>query len=75
MNMGLMIRLQIRVKGLSVYKPIIEAKVRVVGLGSGTTIRDHTLDFNLEIAMKDIRPADVELLSRELNLRETTPQH
>lgn len=59
-----------RVIGLQTYN---RAKVRVVGLGSGTMIRDHTLDFNLEIAMKDIRPADVELLSRELNLRETTP--
>ncbi len=49
------------------------AKVRVVGLGRGTTIREHTPDFNLEIAMHDIRPEDVELLSRELNLRETTP--
>jgi hypothetical protein len=30
-------------------------------------------DFNLEIAMKDISTGDVELLSRTLNLRETTP--
>ena len=30
-------------------------------------------DFNLEIAMQDILPADVEMLTRELNLRETTP--
>jgi len=49
------------------------AKVRVVGLGRGATIREHTPDFNLEIAMSDIHPEDVELLSRELNLRETTP--
>jgi hypothetical protein len=47
--------------------------VRVVGLGAGTTIRNNTPDFNLEVAMADITPADVELLTRELNLKETTP--
>ena len=30
-------------------------------------------DFQLEIAMSDITPADIEMLTRELNLRETTP--
>jgi DNA helicase HerA-like ATPase len=30
-------------------------------------------DFNLEIAASDIMPADIELLMRELNLKETTP--
>jgi hypothetical protein len=59
-----------RVIGL---KTKFSSKVRVVGLGQGALIRSQTPDFNLEIAMKDIRPADVELLSRELNLRETTP--
>jgi DNA helicase HerA-like ATPase len=49
------------------------ARVRVVGLGKGAQIRGQTPDFNLEIAMKDIRPEDIELLTRELNLRETTP--
>ncbi len=48
-------------------------KVRVVGLGSGALIRGQPPDFNLEIAMGDIQPQDIELLSRELNLRETTP--
>ncbi len=48
-------------------------RVRVVGLGSGTTIRDRSPDFNLELAEKDIRPEDIEMLTRELNLRETTP--
>jgi hypothetical protein len=48
-------------------------KVRVVGVGAGAQIRGQIPDFNLEIAMKAIQPADVELLSRELNLRETTP--
>jgi hypothetical protein len=58
-----------RVIGL---KTKFSARVRVVGLGSGALIRGQTPDFNLEIAMRDIRPVDVELLARELNLRETT---
>ena len=49
------------------------AKVRVVGLGPGAQIRHQTPDYNLEIAMSDITPADVMLLARELNLRDTTP--
>jgi DNA helicase HerA-like ATPase len=49
------------------------AKIRVVGLGSGAIIQGQTPDFNLEIATKDIQPEDIELLTRELNLRETTP--
>ena len=49
------------------------ARVRVVGLGRGTTIRNKTPDFHLEIGVRDLTPADVELLTRELNLRETTP--
>jgi DNA helicase HerA-like ATPase len=59
-----------RVIGLKTKFP---ARVRVVGLGQGAQIRGHSPDFNLEIAMRDILPADLELLSRELNLRETTP--
>src|SRR3990172_8996127 len=54
-------------------KSKFSAKVRVVGLGSGATIRGKTPDFNLEIAMADIQPEDIELLTRELNLKETTP--
>lgn len=60
----------LRVKGLRNAFP---ARVRVVGLGRGSTIRGQPPDFHLEIAMKDIRPADIELLSGVLNLRETTP--
>ena len=59
-----------RVIGL---KTKFSSRVRVVGLGQGAQIRGQTPDFNLEIAMKDIQPADIELLSRELNLKETTP--
>jgi hypothetical protein len=60
----------LRVTGL---KTKFGSKVRVVGLGAGATIRGSAPDFNLEIATSDILPADVELLTRELNLRETTP--
>jgi len=49
------------------------ARVRVVSLGTGTTIRDQVPDFNLEIAERDLLPEDIELLTRELNLKETTP--
>jgi hypothetical protein len=59
-----------RVIGL---KTKFSSRVRVVGLGPGAQIRGNTPDFNLEIATKDIQPADIELLSRELNLKETTP--
>lgn len=59
-----------RVLGLKNKFP---SRVRVVGLGQGATIRDQTPDFNLEISMQDIQPVDIELLSRELNLKETTP--
>ena len=47
-------------------------RVQVVGLGSGAMIRSTPPDFNLEIAMSDILPEDIELLARTLNLRETT---
>ncbi|MBN1306210.1 MAG: ATP-binding protein [Anaerolineales bacterium] len=49
------------------------SKVRVVGLGQGAAIRGQAPDFNLEIASRDITPADIEMLTRELNLKETTP--
>jgi general stress protein 26 len=48
-------------------------RIQVVGLGAGATIRTKTPDFNLEIAMGDITSADIELLTQELNLKETTP--
>jgi len=48
-------------------------KVCIVGLGGGAQIRNNIPDFNLEIAMSDIQPEDIELLTRELNLKETTP--
>lgn len=49
------------------------AKVRLVGLGRGSDFRGRAPDFNLEIAERDIEIADIEMLTRELNLKETTP--
>jgi hypothetical protein len=48
-------------------------KVRMVGLGAKTSIRGVNPDFTLEIAESDITPADILMLTQELNLRETTP--
>ncbi len=59
-----------RVIGLRSKFPV---KVRVSGLGKGALIRNQQADFNLEIAESDITPEDIELLTRELNLKETTP--
>jgi len=59
-----------RVPGLKGKFP---ARVRMVGLGKGATIRGQAPDFDLELAEKDIQPEDIELLAPELNLKETTP--
>ncbi len=59
-----------RVIGL---KTKFTSRVRVVGLGRGATIRNQVPDFNLELAEEDIQPEDIEMLTRELNLKETTP--
>ncbi len=59
-----------RVVGLKSRFP---AKVRIVGLGRGASIRGAAPDFQLELAEEDIMPADIEMLTRELNLKETTP--
>jgi DNA helicase HerA-like ATPase len=59
-----------RVIGLRTKFP---SRVRVVGLGQGAQIRGQPPDFNLEIDVRDIRAEDIELLTRELNLKETTP--
>jgi hypothetical protein len=60
----------LRVIGL---KTKFSSRLRVVGLGGGTQIRGQAPDFNLEIDQQAIQPVDIELLTRELNLRETTP--
>jgi uncharacterized protein len=59
-----------KVPGLRTKFP---ARVRVVGLGATAAIRGRVPDYTLEIAEKDIQPEDIELLTRELNLKETTP--
>ena len=48
-------------------------KVRVAGLGAGSMIKGKQTDFDLEIPMRDLHPEDILMLSRILNLRETTP--
>ncbi|HCB02336.1 MAG TPA: hypothetical protein DEP19_08135, partial [Anaerolineae bacterium] len=60
-------------KNVQGLKTMFKSNVRCVGLGAGSTIRGNQVDFNLEVAMDDISTADIETLSRELNLRETTP--
>ena len=59
----------LRVIGL---KSKFASKLRVVGLGAGARIRGSAPDFNLEIAENDLSTADIELLARELDLKETT---
>ncbi len=49
-----------------------KSKVQIVGLGAGADIRGVSPDFNLTLASSDIMPEDIEMLSRELNLRDTT---
>jgi uncharacterized protein len=59
-----------RVIGLSTK---FRSKVKIVGLGRGSMIRSKQPDFHLELAESDIQPEDIEMLTRELNLKETTP--
>ena len=47
-------------------------KVRLVGLGAGTTFGNMPSDFNLEISHSDITTEDVLQLTQILNLKETT---
>lgn len=58
-----------RVMGL---RSLFPGQVQVVKLGEGH-IRGQPPDFNLQLAMHDIHPDDILLLTRTLNLRETTP--
>jgi uncharacterized protein len=46
--------------------------VQIVGLGGGAEIRGVSPDFNLILSCSDIMPEDIEMLSGELNLRDTT---
>ncbi len=60
-------------KAVTGLKTKFKSKVRIVGLGGGSTIRGQVPDFNLEISTGDISTSDIETLMQELNLRETTP--
>ncbi|MBI5823877.1 MAG: DUF87 domain-containing protein [Chloroflexi bacterium] len=60
-------------KAVTGLKTKFKSKIRIVGLGAGATIRGQVPDFNLEISTGDISTSDIETLSRELNLKETTP--
>jgi len=60
-------------KAVTGLKSKFKSKLRVVGLGAGSTIRGQVPDFNLEISTRDIFTEDIETLTRELNLKETTP--
>lgn len=53
-------------------KTKFQEKVQVVGLGRNSTIRGKTPSYHLEVNEADIQPQDIELLSNELNLRDTT---
>ncbi|NPA26088.1 MAG: ATP-binding protein, partial [Chloroflexi bacterium] len=60
-----------RVIGLKSKFP---AKVRIVALSPGTMIHGQRQpDYHLVIPTDAVQPEDILLLSRELNLRETTP--
>ena len=50
----------------------LPSRVKVCALGSGTKIGGMQPDFDLMIEYSDVSPEDVLMLSRELNLRETT---
>ena len=54
-------------------KTKFSSRVRVVALGASSLIRGLAPDFTLEIDERDIQPGDIEMLMRELNLKETTP--
>ncbi len=60
----------IRVPGL---KDKLSDRVKVCALGRGTTIDGRTPDFDLVLEQRDILPEDIEMLTHELNLRDTTP--
>ncbi len=72
MSMPTRIRASDTGKTVAGLKEKFPSRVRVVGLGQGAMIRGTPPDFNLEIAESDIQPEDIELLTRELNLKETT---
>ncbi len=59
-------------KPVSGLKEKYNARVRLVGLGAGTSFGNLNADFNLEVAYKDLTPEDILQLTQTLNLKETT---
>jgi len=49
-----------------------KSQIQIVGLGGNANIRGISPDFNLTLSCQDIMPEDIEMLARELNLRDTT---
>ena len=47
-------------------------RVQIIGLRGGKSIRGNSPSFHLEISSSDIEPEDIEMLTHELNLKETT---
>lgn len=56
------------VRGL---RSLFGQKVQVAALGKGATVRGHTPDFTLELALSDFQTQDISLLSQALNLTDT----
>ncbi len=61
---------QLRAPGLREKMP---GSVKACALGQSTLIQGKQTDFDVVLEYSDIRTADIEMLTRELNLRETTP--
>ena len=47
-------------------------KVMLAGLGAGAKIRSRRVDIELVLKSSDLYPSDIEMLTAELNLRDTT---
>ena len=60
-----------KVQGL--HSTFGSSRVQVVGLGRAATVRGQSPDFSLLVGENDIATEDIEMLTRELNLKETTP--
>ena len=54
-------------------KTIAPERVIVAGLGSGTRIRGHEPDLEIQLSPSDIQPSDILLLREALNLTATAP--
>jgi len=52
-------------------KSLFGSKVQVASLGKGATVRGHSPDFTLELALSDFGAADILLLTETLDLNET----